>query len=109
MAGRVLVIEDEIALGRLLQRVLEEDGFESLLERRGDAGLRAALERRPDAVVLDLTLPDQNGLEVCAALRSLHCAEGWTPDLLAERLKPAFSASFVPLERSQDVFSWDPI
>lgn len=42
-------------------------------------------------------------------MRSLHCAEGWTPVLLAERLKPAFSASFVPLERSQDVFSWDPV
>jgi two-component system response regulator MprA len=66
----VLVIEDEVALGRLLARVLEEEGFEARLERRGDIGLRAALDRPPDAVILDLALPGQNGLEVCRRLRT---------------------------------------
>ncbi|HEY4026278.1 MAG TPA: response regulator transcription factor [Candidatus Dormibacteraeota bacterium] len=67
---RVLIIEDEVALGRLLARVLDEDGFEARLERRGDTGLRAALEQRPDALILDLALPGQNGLEVCRQLRT---------------------------------------
>src|SRR5258708_911741 len=70
MGHRVLVIEDEVALGRLLERVLVEDGFEARLEGRGDTGLRAALEQRPDAVILDVTLPGQNGLDVCRELRA---------------------------------------
>jgi NAD(P)-dependent dehydrogenase (short-subunit alcohol dehydrogenase family) len=42
-------------------------------------------------------------------VRSLHRADGWTPQKLAEQLKGAFATSFTPLERSQDVFSWDPV
>jgi hypothetical protein len=41
--------------------------------------------------------------------RTLHRADGWTPQTLAAQLKGAFAASFTPLERSPDVFSWDPI
>jgi NAD(P)-dependent dehydrogenase (short-subunit alcohol dehydrogenase family) len=42
-------------------------------------------------------------------VRSVHRSEGWTPALVAEHGMPALQASFVPLERSQDVFSWDPV
>lgn len=42
-------------------------------------------------------------------IRSVHRAEGWTPDTLAEQMLPAMKASFYPLDRSADVFSWDPI
>src|SRR5690606_15588368 len=42
-------------------------------------------------------------------VRSIHRGEGWTPKSIGEHLVPAFRSSFVPLERSQDVFSWDPI
>jgi NAD(P)-dependent dehydrogenase (short-subunit alcohol dehydrogenase family) len=42
-------------------------------------------------------------------VRSVHHAEGWTPQRIAERAIPAMRAQFTPLERSQDVFSWDPI
>ena len=42
-------------------------------------------------------------------IRSAHHSEGWTPQLIAERVLPAFKASLVPLERSRDVLSWDPI
>ncbi len=42
-------------------------------------------------------------------IRSVHKAEGWTPEALAERALPAFRSSLTPLERSGDVFSWDPI
>jgi NAD(P)-dependent dehydrogenase (short-subunit alcohol dehydrogenase family) len=42
-------------------------------------------------------------------IRTLHRADGWTPQTLAALLKGAFAASFTPLERSPDVFSWDPI
>jgi len=42
-------------------------------------------------------------------LRSVHRAEGWTPEAVAAHAIPALRAQFYPLDRSQDVFSWDPI
>jgi NAD(P)-dependent dehydrogenase (short-subunit alcohol dehydrogenase family) len=42
-------------------------------------------------------------------LRSVHRAEGWTPETIAAHAMPALKASFYPLDRSQDVFSWDPL
>jgi short-subunit dehydrogenase len=42
-------------------------------------------------------------------IRTLHRSDGWTPQRLAEQLKAAFATSFTPLERSPDVFSWDPV
>ena len=42
-------------------------------------------------------------------LRSVHRAEGWTPDTVLDHAIPAMSADFYPLDRSADVFSWDPI
>lgn len=42
-------------------------------------------------------------------LRSVHRGEGWTPQSIAEHAMPALKRSFVAMERSADVFSWDPI
>jgi NAD(P)-dependent dehydrogenase (short-subunit alcohol dehydrogenase family) len=42
-------------------------------------------------------------------LRSAHRSDGWTPEAIASTAMPALEASFYPLHRSQDVFSWDPI
>ena len=42
-------------------------------------------------------------------VRSVHRAEGWTPQTVASHAMPALRADFYPLERSQDVFSWDPL
>jgi NAD(P)-dependent dehydrogenase (short-subunit alcohol dehydrogenase family) len=42
-------------------------------------------------------------------IRAIHRSDGWTPEKLDAQLKGAFAPSFTPLERSGDVFSWDPI
>lgn len=42
-------------------------------------------------------------------LRSMHASEGWTPQAVAERAMPAMRPSFYKLDRSQDVFDWDPV
>jgi len=42
-------------------------------------------------------------------IRSIHRSDGWTPEKLDQQLKGAFGPSFTPLDRSGDVFSWDPI
>src|SRR5579863_6410047 len=42
-------------------------------------------------------------------IRTLHRSDGWTPEKIASQLKGAFASSFTPLDRSTDVFSWDPV
>ncbi len=42
-------------------------------------------------------------------IRSLHRSDGWTPERIAEQLKGTFAESFTPLDRSSDVFAWDPV
>jgi NAD(P)-dependent dehydrogenase (short-subunit alcohol dehydrogenase family) len=42
-------------------------------------------------------------------IRSLHSATGWTPEAIAEHALPALKPSFMPLDRSGEVFSWDPV
>jgi NAD(P)-dependent dehydrogenase (short-subunit alcohol dehydrogenase family) len=42
-------------------------------------------------------------------LRSVHRAEGWTPETIAEHAIPSLAPGFYPLDRSADIFSWDPV
>ncbi len=42
-------------------------------------------------------------------IRSMHRSDGWTPETIASDLLPAFKSSFFPLDRSGDIFSWDPV
>ncbi len=42
-------------------------------------------------------------------IRSMHAGDGWTAQTIADRAMPAFRGSFYPLDRSQDVFTWDPV
>ncbi|HZL35587.1 MAG TPA: response regulator transcription factor [Tepidisphaeraceae bacterium] len=65
----ILVIDDQKDLADLVRRALEQEGFEVILAGDGTAGLRIAKEHRPDLVVLDLNMPDIDGLEVCRQLR----------------------------------------
>ncbi len=42
-------------------------------------------------------------------IRSVHRGEGWTQEALADHMLPSLKASFLPLDRSLDVFPWDPV
>src|SRR5580704_7776225 len=42
-------------------------------------------------------------------IRSIHSSEGWTPQSIAEHAMPALQESFFPLDRTQDIFTWDPV
>jgi two-component system phosphate regulon response regulator PhoB len=68
--GTVLVIDDEKDLIELVRYNLRSEGFEVLAARDGESGVREALDRRPDLVLIDLMLPGIDGLEVCQRLRS---------------------------------------
>ena len=71
-AGRVLVIEDEPQIQRFLRVSLTSHGFAFLEARDGRAGIEAVARWAPDAVILDLGLPDLDGLEVVRQVR------GWS-------------------------------
>ena len=67
--GRILVVDDEPQIHRFLGPALTASGYETLRADRGDEALRLAASRAPDAILLDLGLPDMDGHEVLAKLR----------------------------------------
>jgi DNA-binding response OmpR family regulator len=67
---RVLVVEDDQPLVRIMTKSLEANGFQVTSAFDGEDGLRAARDDRPDAIVLDLQLPRLNGVDLCRRLRS---------------------------------------
>ena len=68
--ARLLVIEDEKDIRDVLAYNLEQAGHKVQLVAKGEEGLRLARERKPDAVILDLMLPDLPGTEVCKRLKA---------------------------------------
>jgi two-component system response regulator MprA len=67
---RILVVDDDPAVSASLDRALRLEGYDVDLSPDGAAALRALAVAAPDAVVLDLGLPDLDGLEVCRRLRA---------------------------------------
>jgi two-component system, OmpR family, response regulator len=67
---RVLVVDDEPSLAELLASVLRYEGWDIAVAADGSSAVRTAREFKPDAVVLDVMLPDFSGLEVLRRLRS---------------------------------------
>jgi DNA-binding response OmpR family regulator len=71
MSGKtILVVEDQLEFSRYVCKVLEQEGFEVIVARDGGGALSIAAKHQLDLVVLDLTMPDIDGLEVCAKLRA---------------------------------------
>jgi len=70
MTGKkVLVVDDDVKTVELVRLYLNRDGYEVLTAYDGVEALRLARESPPDLIVLDLMLPDIDGLEVCRTLR----------------------------------------
>ena len=69
MAKTILVVEDERNIVDILTFNLRREGYDTLEALDGAAGLRLALERDPDLILLDLMLPKMDGFQVCRTLR----------------------------------------
>jgi len=70
MGKRSLIIEDEKDIRELLQLYLKREGYDVHIAKDGETGLRKASQERFDLVLLDLMLPQLDGLEICRSLRS---------------------------------------
>jgi DNA-binding response OmpR family regulator len=68
--GTIVVVDDEPNIADLVDLYLAREGFRVLKMGTGEAGLQAVKEHRPRLVVLDVGLPDVDGLEVCKRLRA---------------------------------------
>jgi two-component system KDP operon response regulator KdpE len=66
---RILVIDDEPQILRAMRTILTAKQFEVITAARGEDGLALAAANPPDVIVLDLSLPDMDGIQVCARLR----------------------------------------
>src|SRR4051812_26206278 len=70
MSSRILVVEDDPDIAHLVARYLDRSGFTTEVAATGRDALTAIAARPPDLLVLDLMLPQVDGLEVCRAVRS---------------------------------------
>lgn len=69
MKARILIVDDEKAIVRALQRSLVAQGYQVFTAPSGEKALEAIELHRPDLLLLDLGLPDMSGLEVCRRVR----------------------------------------
>lgn len=70
----VLIIEDERDISRIVNDYLRVQGFSTFITENAMDGLQGVRNRQPDFIILDLTLPDADGIEVCRELRTLTSA-----------------------------------
>jgi two-component system alkaline phosphatase synthesis response regulator PhoP len=70
MPKRILVVDDDKEIVRLVRAYLEQSGFEVLVAYDGETALHAMRHDRPDLVVLDLMLPDRDGWDITRVVRS---------------------------------------
>ena len=67
--SRILVVDDDPSIIFLVSNLLEDKGYEVLTAATGTIALDCAITDNPDLILLDILLPDMEGMEVCAKLR----------------------------------------
>lgn len=72
MASKIIVIEDDPHILKLISQTLQREGYEVVTATDGSEGLRKVRETHPHLVVLDISLPGLDGYQVCHHLRSEH-------------------------------------
>ena len=66
----ILIVEDETDIAGLIKLYMEKEGYHTALATRGMEGLKSLSSERPDMMILDLMLPEMDGLELCKKIRN---------------------------------------
>jgi two-component system alkaline phosphatase synthesis response regulator PhoP len=106
MPKKILIIEDEKDILELLQVYLKREGYDVHIAKDGKAGLRKASRERYDLILLDLMLPQVDGLEICRNLRS-HPQTSQVPIIMITA-KTEESDRIVGLEMGADDYITKP-
>jgi two-component system response regulator MprA len=104
VAERVLVVDDDAPVRRMLQRSLAAEGFEVEVAADGGAALVAAERSAPDLVILDVTMPGLDGLAICRRLR----AKGLRGSILMLTARDAVADRVTGLEAGADDYLVKP-
>src|SRR5437016_5718862 len=102
--SRILVIEDDPQIARFIELELRAEGYAVEVARTGPAGLGAARDHPPALVVLDLLLPEMDGLEICRRLR----ATGQEVPIIAVTARDAVPDRVAGLEAGADDYLVKP-
>jgi DNA-binding response OmpR family regulator len=70
MKAKILIVDDEPVLLRLVGYALHKEGYETVVAQQGEEALGKVKTERPDLVILDIMLPDMDGIEICRRLRA---------------------------------------
>jgi DNA-binding response OmpR family regulator len=87
----VLVAEDDAGVRMTLEFVLGDEGFEVIMAEDGEQALSLAVEREPDAILLDGMMPKMTGKQVLSALRDRE-ATAKTPVFVLTGMDPSFES-----------------
>jgi len=71
LASNILIVEDETKIARFLQMELEHEGFKTSMEANGRIALDRIIQEDFDLVLLDLMLPEMDGIEICQRVRQV--------------------------------------
>lgn len=107
MSALVLVIEDDPAQRRLLEKMLEASGYRVLTAPDGESGLTAATGALPAVIVLDVMMPRLNGYQTCRALKADAATAGIPIIMLTTKDQPA--DAYWAGEVGADLFMHKPV
>ena len=71
MSARILVVDDDPVLSELVSYILQSEGYQTIVANNGEDGLRKFQSTNPDLVMLDVTMPELDGFEVCKRIRAI--------------------------------------
>lgn len=103
---KILIVEDEQDIAQLVKHYLEKEGFHPSIAKTGLEAINLATSEHPDLVILDLMLPQLDGLEVCKALR--HKPETALLPIIMLTAKKEESDTVVGLELGADDYITKP-
>ena len=103
---KILIVEDEQDIAQLVRHYLEKEGYHPNIAKTGLEALNLAVSEHPDLIILDLMLPQMDGLEVCKALR--HKPETALLPIIMLTAKKEESDTVVGLELGADDYITKP-